>query len=279
MSIILFLSLNVAYAQDIIKIVSGKSIDDKRNEYPHKILFAALNTTKDLYGDYKVEYTKAVTRKRALILLKEGEFINVHSAPTQRIWEEDSIVIPIPIRKGILSYRLFLVKEKDLDKFSKISSVDEVKKFKAGLGTQWSITKLMNKLNFPIVTGMDYEGLFKMLSLGRFDYFPRGINEIFNEFEARHELYPQMRVENTKALYLPIPTYFFVSPKNKQLAQRIEIGLKRILKSGRFDELFLQFHGQSIKRANLAKRDIFKVDNPLLSDVTPFQIKEYWYTP
>ena len=279
MSIILFLSLNVAYAQDIIKIVSGKSIDDKRNEYPHKILFAALNTTKDLYGDYKVEYTKAVTRKRALILLKEGEFINVHSAPTQRIWEEDSIVIPIPIRKGILSYRLFLVKEKDLDKFSKISSVDEVKKFKAGLGTQWSITKLMNKLNFPIVTGMDYEGLFKMLSLGRFDYFPRGINEIFNEFEARHELYPQMRVENTKALYLPIPTYFFVSPKNKQLAQRIEIGLKRILKSGRFDELFLQFHGQSIKRANLSKRDIFKVDNPLLSDVTPFQIKEYWYTP
>ena len=134
----------------------------------------------------------------------------------------------------------------------------------------------MQALDFNVVTGSCYEGLFHMLINDRFDYFPRGVNEIFQEHTIRQKSLPQMVIEPTKALYLPLPTYVFVSPKHPELAQRIETGLRAIIQDGSFNRLFRKFHQDNIRKANLDQREIFTLDNPLLPADSPIENNELW---
>jgi hypothetical protein len=48
---------------------------------------------------------------------------------------------------------------------------------------------------------------------------------------------------------------------------------------GSFDDLFWQYHGDSIQKACLLNRKIFKVPNPFLSTQKPFDQKEFWLDP
>jgi hypothetical protein len=163
--------------------------------------------------------------------------------------------------------------------FSSIESIDQLKAFKAGLRQQWSTTKVMQNSGFNVVAGSDYEGLFKMLMKDRFDYFPRGVNEIFTEFESRREHLPDMIIEPKLALFIPMPIYIFVCPKYPHLAERIEIGLQAMIDDGSLDSLFKHYHADSIHLANLDQRRIFRIDNPFLSSETQLERKEFWFDP
>lgn len=274
---VLSLLVSVSFSKDIIHLANGETEEDKRFLFPHIILFEALNITKDSYGEYSVSYIDFVSRKRALRLLEDGKYLNVHGAVTQKEWEEKAIPIYIPMKKGLLSYRFFLIKEKNQEKFAKELTLDELKKYSAGLGAQWSITKVMRANNFTVESCNRYEGLFEMLEKERFDYFPRGINEIFYEEKVWKQKYNDIMIEPTKALYMPIPYYLFVSPKNKKLAKRIEEGIHKIIENGRFEELFNLYYKETLEKANLSQRVIYKVPNPTLSDKTPLHVEKYWF--
>lgn len=270
-------STHTVLAEDIIRIYKPDSEMDQRHLYNNAVLSESLEKTIQGYGEYRIEALRTASqRDRSLVDLIAGQIINVHIVPTQNEWEEKAIPIRIPIQKGILGYRLFLIKRQDLEKFSHINSMDELKALRAGLRQQWSTTRSMEALGFNVITGSDYEGLFLMLISGRFDYFPRGVNEIFIEFSRRNKSLPDMAIEQSKALYLPMPTYVFVSPKYPKLAERIEVGLWKIIKDGSFDQLFWKYHKSDIQQAALAQRQIFTVDNPFLSPETPFDRKELW---
>lgn len=64
-----------------------------------------------------------------------------------------------------------------------------------------------------------------MLNHDRFDFLPRGVNEIFEEYALRKDLLENVIIEPHLALYIPGATYVFVSPKYPELAERLEIGL------------------------------------------------------
>lgn len=268
-------------ANDIIRIIQAHSELDKRYIYSHALLHAILENTRGEHGDYEIQLVLTDTqRNRALVEILSGETINVHVVPTKAEWEEKTIPIRIPVRKGLLGYRLFLIHKDKQETFSAIKELDELKSLRAGLRQQWSTTKAMQTLGFNVVTGSDYEGLFGMLATReRFDYFPRGVNEVFTEYKTRKDIHPEIRIEQNKALYLPLPTYIFVSPAFPSLAIRLEKGLQRIVEDGSFDVLFMEHHRDSICEANLAMRQIFYVDNPLLTPETPFHVKEFWLDP
>lgn len=277
--LLLTLAVNI-FADDVIRLAPGQSQNDHRHRYPHLILKAALDATIETHGNYTIEYAKiSMTRNRALFELKEGGMINVHEAPTRKEWEVAVIPIYIPIRKGLLGYRLFLIDERKQELFDTLKTVEELKKLRAGLGSQWSTTIVMKAGKFATVTSPTYEGLFGMLMLDRFDYFPRGINEIFNELKTHKDVYPKLIIEPTKSLYFVTPTYLFVSPANPELAKRIEAGLLTIIENGIFDELFLKEHGASIEQADLSNRQILTIENSQLSEKTPLSVQKFWYRP
>lgn len=277
--LVMFACLRGAVAEEVIVMNPNQSASDDRLDYLQLLLTKAMERTIDLYGPYRIEqYPISLTRNRSLALLVKGK-ITVYVAPTSRKWEAAAIPVRIPVRKGILGYRLFFIRDKDQTLFSDVSSMKELLKYRIGQGAQWTITQSFKRLGIKVSGGVEYEPLFKMLESGRFDYFPRGLNEIFREFEARKDKIPSLKIEETLSIYIPLPQYFFVSPSRPDLAKRIEIGLLSLLEDGTFDQFFLDYHREDIERARWDSRKIFRLDNLNLPEKTPFHRSEFWYQP
>lgn len=250
---------------------------DIRYEYRYKLLKLALQKTESSDGPL---FLKAlpykVTQKRGLAYLKDGG-IDIVSLATSKKREQDFLPVRIPILKGILGYRVFLIHRKDTRQLKQIKSLkDLTDNFIAGFGVHWADYKILQANNIPVETSALYENLFTMLIAGRFDYFPRGINEAWNEIEKYSSEYPFLTVEDNIAFYYPYPTYFFVNKNNTKLAHRIERGLNLALADGTFKTLFLDDHQDMINRANLEERLMFRLKNPGLPTSTP-EIDTSWW--
>ena len=272
---------SVTHAMDVAILDAPVNEIDKRNDYTNILLTQILERTKAKYGPYRVEYAPSyMYRDRLLTELKHGIVVNVTAKATRPDWEEsDLITLRIPVDKGITEYRIALIRAGDQEKFSNISNVDDLKRLTLGVGHAWSTRQVYQALNFKYEAAADWEGLYKMLVAGRFDYFPRALSEVFVEYDDRKASFPDMAIEKSMMLYFPLPKYFFVSPQSPRLAARIAAGFKAMIKDGSFDRLFFKYHQPLIERADFCSRRIFRMSNPLLSDKTPLDKPEYWYDP
>ncbi|MEH6651930.1 MAG: amino acid ABC transporter substrate-binding protein [Motiliproteus sp.] len=263
---------------DTVWLSKPKNELDPREAYPLELLTTALKKSEPEFGPFEIRFAGEMGRVRALRSLLNGG-INVFDAPSQPEWEEKALTVRIPIKKGLMGYRLLLINQNQLTKFSDIQYIGQLKQFSAGTGFQWSSTKVLDRLGFKLVSGTSYEGLFGMLAAARFDYFPRGINEIFDEYALFKPKYSQMAIEPTTAFYLPLPSYYFVSPHHPRLAKRIEAGLTTMYADGSFDELFFRFYGSAIEKAKLWQRNLFYLENPLLPPHPIYDNPKYWFDP
>ena len=246
--------------------------------YPQRLLAEALDRTTDRYGDVRIAQAFAtVSRDRTKLLLEEGRYLHVIAEVPRPGWEEELIPIYIPLRKGLQGYRLFFINRELQPLMDKVETLDDLKRFSTGSGAQWSTTLILEKAGFDVVTGHDYQTMFDMFRLRRFQTFSRGINEIFFEFDTMSDKYPDMYIETGLALHVPLPVYFFVTPTKPKLAERVELGLREMIADGSFDQLFMEYHGDLIRRANLDNRKIFRLDNPNLGNLTPLANPELWY--
>ena len=265
---------------DIILVNRPSTIEDRRYDYPKKLLTENLKVTEIEYGYATIKETQLkMPRNRTLRELEKGGNIHVMAEASKISWEQRLIPIRIPIRKGIQGYRTFLILKKNQPMLSKITTLEELKKISTGSGGQWATTDILKKNGFFVKTGNNYEGLFSMLIKGRFITFGRGINETAEEFNRFKGKFPELSIEQDLLLYIPLPTYFFVSPQKPELAKRIEAGLQIMMNNGSFDKMFNDEFAESINNANLSKRRIFRIVNPNLSSLTPLDIQRYWYSP
>ncbi len=182
----------------------------------------------------------------------------------------------IPILKGLLGYRIFIIRSGDSNKFRRIQNFDKLKKFSAGSGHDWLDSEILAYNGINVIKSSNYEGLFMMLRVKRFDYFPRGVNEAFDEVESRKSKVSDIEVEQGIAFHYPFPVYFFVNKDNVLLAERIEKGLRAAIDDGSFQKLFNRYNGAYIKRASVWKRKIIRLKNPLLTEETPLWEKQLW---
>ncbi len=258
------------HAVTTVKIILPESEKDVRYSYYLDLLELALDKTTKKYGKYdlNIQY-RDVTRKRLISYLAEG------SPDLDVIWtgttiEREKIMLPIriPLLKGLKGCRLLLINKDKKDVFSKIKSVNELKKMTAIQGIDWPDTEILTANNFKVETTVVYEGMFKMLNLQRVDYFPRAINEPFEELKARPNL--NLMIEPSIMLYYPAPNFFFVNIKKTELKNRIEEGLNMAIKDGSFDKLFYNHpsNSQIFKKINFKKMKIFKLNNPFLTKET-----------
>jgi hypothetical protein len=278
-ALLLALATTPSRALEIVVTNPQKSALDKRFDYPFEVLRQALERSRAQFGDFEMRrYPEGVSRKRALAELEIGT-LTVFSAPTHKEWEARALPIRIPIRKGIMGYRLLLIRTADQDKFATINSVDDLRRFRLGQGLQWSSAAAFRANGFTVHGSTEYEALFSMLMHDRFDYFPRTLNEVFTEFNLRKVKFPDMRIENTIALHMPLPYYFFVTPKRPDLAKRLTGGLQAMVDDGSLDKLFYDFHGADIESAKLGQRRILNLPNPELPPETPLDRTVYWFNP
>jgi ABC-type amino acid transport substrate-binding protein len=118
-----------------------------------------------------------------------------------------------------------------------------------------------------------------MLSYKRFDFFPRGISEIFTELNKESAQNPDLVIDENLLIHYPWPYYFFVSKSNPQLQKRLELGLRKMIKDGSFDAIFWKYNGKAIEAVNFKKRRIIHMKNHLLPKETPLNDAALWFRP
>ncbi|GGY77379.1 hypothetical protein GCM10011613_22400 [Cellvibrio zantedeschiae] len=223
--------------------------------YP-KLLQLALSKTEATDGPFKiVQYPTLLTKARFEAELKrQGKgIIDVMWATTNSELESTLLPIRISLLKDLTSYRIFLIRKEDQEKFNKVKTLDDLRKLKAGQGMRWTDTNVLKVNDLPVVTSPMFEPLFNMLLGKRFDYFPRGLDEIWNE----EKLFSDKGIAIEQHIMLSYVTlkYFFVSPNNPKLADRIERGLKIAIADGSFNQLFYSIPGYKRGYEEIANKD------------------------
>ena len=215
------------------------------------------------------------TRPRSINEVKEGN-ITVIWAGTNTELEKQLLAVKIPIFKGMFGYRVFIIRKDEQEIFDTISELDDLRNFTAGQGRYWGNNAIMDENNIPMVTSNGHMSLFSMLQNKRFDYMTRGLHEPWVEDESYNEF--GLAVEQNLLLVYPFAMYFFVSLDNKELAERIKNGMVQAIDDGSYDDLFYNHEliKNTVNKANLKERIIFKVPNSSLPSDVPVENKKYW---
>lgn len=262
-----------------VRYPAMESAQDQRDSYPLALLQLALDKSSEEFGDY--ELTPApdhATATRALMELRPGGSLDVLWTMTTAEREAMARPIRIPIHKGLLGYRLLVVRSEDAPWFAAANDLTPLRTVLAGLGHDWPDREIFDANQLPALPVGNYEALFYMLQQGRFDYLSRGMLEAWAELDHRREL--DLKVADRLLLYFRVANYFFVDPSDERLAQRIELGLEQALADGSFDELFYNYpeHQQAFALTRAAERQLLQLDNPLLPTM-PVERPELWYYP
>lgn len=252
---------------------------DRRSDDLIVLLRTALQRTEASHGPFELgPAPAAASEDRQLMNMEQGLLPNVVWASATPERERRLLPIRIPLRRGLIGYRIALIHRQRQAEFSRIRTLDDLRAYSLGQGPNWPETRMYRQLGFKVESG-NYEALFRMLIGGRFDLFPRGANEVWNELATRSAELPDLAVEESLLIHYPQPYYFFVSRHDAALARRIERGLREMLNDGSFEDHFWRHHGAAVQQARLAERRLLRLDNPQLPRETPLADSRLWFDP
>lgn len=246
-----------------------------RTGYFLELLELALSKSGEAYRLEPVAMSE-FRESRSVMSVAKGMY-DIHWMNTNERRESVLRPIRIPLYKGLIGWRLLMIRKGDAERFAKIDSIEQLKSLNTVQGHDWPDTDVLSRNGFEVVRSASWEGMFKMLYAGRVDYFPRSALEIWDEVETFSEL--DLTVDKSLTLVYPSAYYFFVNRANEVVAEAIERGLNRALDDGSFDQVFMAHFGEAIRRANLDQRTILRIDNPMLTPQTPLDRQELWYQP
>jgi len=257
-----------------------ESLGDQRGDYYWQLLEVALKRTIPRWGNYRIVGAPMMNGLRAVEQLEFNK-LNIIARTTTQQLEVSLRPIRIPLDKGLLGYRVFLIRREMQERLDGVRTLDDLKQFSIGQTDYWTDVTILRNSGFKVVAGDRYEGLFSMLSAGRFDLFSRSVAEVADELQTRQQQFPDLVIEQRLLLYYPMPRYFFVrrDAAGEQLALRIEDGFNMMIKDGSFDSLFNAHKASFEKILNLKERRLFHIPNPLLPDHTPLNNFKLWYAP
>jgi hypothetical protein len=273
--ILLSLSISDVWANDVFKIAANNHYV---SGYWEEVLTTGLDITSAEFGPYEIViHEHSMSNDRHMQEMIKGELINARIGITTPEREAALIPIRIPIRKGLLNYRLLLANKSELSKFEGVETLEQLKKLKVGLVDRWITGDILQHHHFNLLRIPDYNSLLRMLQAKRYDYTVRGVNEIYTELDFNQPKGADFAVVPKIGLYINSPTYLFISKRHPRLAKRIETGFELMLKNGQFEQLFSKWHQKSIDKANLKGRTFIHIDNPFLPTNTPMDRPELWF--
>lgn len=268
-----------ALAADLVKPFQTPS-DRVRYAFHYELLEAVLKRTEAEFGPYVIEpYTAPLTSARGHQEAIRGEILNLLiSDAGHRIIDEGMIPIPYPLDKGLLGYRISLIRKEHQARIEKVHSLKDLRSLTVGQGQGWGDVKIYQHNRIPIDdSSTDYDLIFAMLMRGRFDLFPRGATEIGEELAAYGHRYPDLAIDRHLLIKYPFPQFFYVSKSAPHLAARLKAGLEAMVRDGSFDALFDKHYGKRLNQLDLGRRVVIELDNPYLPAWVPLKRKELWF--
>ncbi|MCG6118752.1 MAG: transporter substrate-binding domain-containing protein [Aquimonas sp.] len=259
--------------QSLVVSWPASMLDDPRGHYPIELLQLALRHAGERY---RIEPARGdLSQSRSLVNLELGRGLDVAWTFSTRERERRLLPVRIPIDRGLLGWRLLLVREDS----PAAAGVDEpaLRALRLAQGHDWPDLAVLRHNGLRVAGGSSYTGLFEMLRLGRIDAFPRSVSEIYAELQADRA--HGLTVLPGWTLQYPAPAYFFVNRERPELAAEIEAGLRSALADGSWTEVFQRHFGPALTRAQLSQRRALVLENPDLHPSTPLADPSLWYRP
>ncbi|WP_158965973.1 hypothetical protein [Paraglaciecola sp. L3A3] len=217
-----------------------------------------------------------MSEQRQIQSINDGS-LDIMWVMTSKQREESALPIRIPLLKGLLGYRVLVIRENQINKFAEIKNTDSLKKLVAVQGFGWPDYEILQANGFNVASSEWYSTIFKSLSKGFYDYFPRSVIEVWAEKEQIKS--SKLVIDKKNLLVYPTAIYFFVGKNNTKLAERIEYSLLQAITQGSFEQLFTNYptHQQTFNIIDWKNRKIHLLTNPLLPIETPINNKKLWF--
>lgn len=239
-----------------------------RQVYEREVLEAVLDVTAERMGPYEIVETlddyPGDAESRVFSGKRHDLFVTI--AGNQKFDDGDMIVIPYPMTRNLLGYRIPIIREKDADSFAAVDSEQDLQALKHGIPETWSDAAVFRSNAYAVVEEGTFDDIFQRLNNGLFDYSAFGANEVLGVFENRASQQPGLAIEENLLIFYPFPLVFYVNPDLPALAARIESGMLEIIASGRLDKIFDRHYGDIVERLGLEQRTLFILQNPLVPD-------------
>jgi hypothetical protein len=264
-----------ATSRKVLRIPAPESALDTRSDYQRELLTLALRKAGQEPQLQLAE--RAMSQGQTVEALQRGEILDVAWFATSPERESQLRPIRLPIDKGLLGWRIAIVRAERFDLFRGITKPAGLRRFTAVQGEGWPDVEVLRANGLRVVTSPDYEQNFALLARQKADYFPRSVLEYRAELERHREA--GLVEEPYAALVYPAASYFFVAPDNTELANLITQGLERALRDGSFDRLFYRYHASVLESAGLERRALLQLENPIFGDAAPLSRKELWFRP
>ena len=260
----LFLSMSLAHAQETMRITIGA------DPYIQALLKLALSYD-EAQPELKFVYD-IPTQKRAIRLLGKDNGIDVFWSVTSSKREKLARAIRIPLVKGVLGYRLGLIRKADVSRMEKLNTIGDFQSVHFGLRDDWPDLDIFKKNNLKVASYPREGNAYEMLRSGRFDILPTDVLDgVYLDTESGIQADPH------HIYYYPSAVYFFVAKNDLVLYNKLKSGLEQAHADGSFDKLFNRYFATRLKDANLAKRKRIDLVNPLLPLSAPLSNATYWY--
>ncbi|MBI3368200.1 MAG: transporter substrate-binding domain-containing protein [Burkholderiales bacterium] len=261
-----------ACAVEVVRFPKPEFEGDRRYDYPLQLLQLALANSGT---EYRIQVAETpMNQERQVLEIEAGRTIDVGPIPSSAEREARLLPIFIPLNKGLLGWRLGLIRKGDQGRVAGVNTLVDLKRLRLAQGQEWPDTLILRANGIDVITAPRYEGLFKMLTGKRFDYFPRSVMEIWDEQALNADT---LEVEPRLALHYFYDAYFMVNRQNTRLARDIAQGLEKAIADGSFDKLFQLHFGERLRKARLETRTVLELRNPLLTPGTPSGRPELWY--
>lgn len=247
----------------------------QHHKFPDQLIVEIFKRSSEYKATYPYGTIESLPLSTRINDVRSGT-LDVFFALSKPAYEEEFQAIYFPIYRGLLGWRLAIVRASDRDLLQHATTIKDLQQYKAGQGALWGDTNILESNQLPVVKEHKYTNLFRMLDAERFDYFPRGIAEPWLEVERERAL--NLTVDPHVVLRYTAPFYFFVRKGDTALANHIKQILEDMLADGSFMALYYQNEEirMAFSLANLGKRQIIELNNPHLSANTPIDRPELW---
>ena len=251
----------------MVKFWSGNR-SEARQVYEREVLNAIMKATEPDWGAWQIQESldDYPGDEESMAFAEKGQDLLVTVAGNQKFRKDEVIMIPHPITKNLLGYRVLIIREEDAELFGQMSNASDLKKLRHGIPLTWCDAEIFRHNRYNVLEEGSFDDIFERLQSGRVDYIAFGANEVLGVYNSMASRYKGLIIEKNILLFYQFPLVFYVNPQVPRLAKRIEDGFQKISSTGKLDSIFNHHYGNIVEQLNLNNRVLFTLDNPLIPD-------------
>lgn len=196
-----------------------------------------------LDGDHSLSLLPSgVNQSRALSMIVDGKApYNIYFSGYSPSREATLRMVPIPLTRGLLGYRLLLTKRELLPEITLLKTVAQLKeRVTLGVNIGWPDMDILRHAGFQVVSG----SVIRLMQGDRVQAIPIGLHERniflsrFNTGESDVEPY---MISHNQLIAYRFDSFFYVAKEDRKRAVLIKRGLENAYASGAFMKHFETF--------------------------------------